>query len=288
MANKLLMLSPCQDLSLESQSVSEMTDLSMNWSLYSTETRPGVKVKDVLSFVLVHFLRSKKGNCLRRQNFLNKLSKTFRAHVSRVVKHQGRVNILVRTKRNDMQRRYFKQVFRQEVKKTLGRSPGQVERRLEAILVPVFLNIIFGFEESLESQMTTEQQEEVCARLGLKITRNTPGLLEAFRRLLQPEFTQRIVTDSFVVKLLSSKRQIAFQTRQVETRTREPEHEQTEAQEEAPLYEEGSVPEATVEEPIDDPESSGSSLVQWPASWQPSLSFAAWHLSVLSAVPKGS
>lgn len=173
-----------------------------------TVRRPGVKVKDVLSFVLVHFLRSKKGNSLRRQNFLHKLSRTFQAHLTRVVKHQGRINILVRTRRNDVQRRYFKQVFRLEVKNTLGRSPAQVQCGLQTTLVPLFLNIVFGFEGSLEQVLSTEQQAEICERLGLSICVSTPRLLEAFRSLLQPELVKYIASDSVVLKLLSSKHQL--------------------------------------------------------------------------------
>ena len=284
MANKLLM-NRCVGLSEDSEAVINKTDLPQNWSLYTTEARPGVKVKDVLSFILVHFLRSKKGNCLRRQNFLNKLSKTFRAHVSRVVKHQGRVNMLVRTKHNDMQRRYFKQVFRQELKKTMGKSPALVTRRLEGILVPVFLNIIFGFEETLERELSTEQQDEICTRLGLRISRGMPGLLEAFRHLLQPELTQRIVCDTFVLKLLSSKRQIAFQTRQVQTRVGESEETDAEMLEETPLtYEEGSIADTAEESPEEDVEGGhcASDLAQhWPARWLLGQTFIEWHLSVL-------
>ena len=150
------MLAACESLWNDSETVVQTTVLLENWSLYSAEARPGVKVKDVLSFVLVHFLRSKKGNSLRRQNFLHKLSRTFRAHLTRVVKHQGRINILVRTRRNDVQRRYFKQVFRLEVKNTLGRSPAQVQCGLQTTLVPLFLNIVFGFEGSLEQVLSTE------------------------------------------------------------------------------------------------------------------------------------
>lgn len=277
------MLTGCESLLKNRETGAQETALLENWSLYSTEARPGVKVKDVLSFVLVHFLSSKKGNCLRRQNFIKKLSKTFRAHVNRVAKHQGRINMLVRTRRNDVQRRYFKQVFRLELKQTLGRSPAQVQRRLEATLVPVFLNIVFGFEGSLEMDLTTEQQDEICERLGVSIRVSTPGLLEAFRNLLQPELTKYIATDPVVVKLLSSKRQMALVARPVTSRPGEPEQEDMDVEEDSPLpYEESSLPETAGDSQDDDPESSHEFVPAthfWAQAGKQSRTFCAWHLS---------
>jgi len=277
------MLTGCESLLKNRETGAQETALLENWSLYSTEARPGVKVKDVLSFVLVHFLSSKKGNCLRRQNFIKKLSKTFRAHVNRVAKHQGRINMLVRTRRNDVQRRYFKQVFRLELKQTLGRSPAQVQRRLEATLVPVFLNIVFGFEGSLEMDLTTEQQDEICERLGVSIRVSTPGLLEAFRNLLQPELTKYIATDPVVVKLLSSKRQMALVARPVTSRPGEPEQEDMDVEEDSPLpYEESSLPETAGDSQDDDPESRHEFVPAthfWAQAGKQSRTFCAWHLS---------
>ena len=280
---KVWMLTGCDSLWKDSETEAQKTALLENWSLYSTEARPGVKVRDVLSFVLVHFLSSKKGNCLRRQNFLKKLSKTFRAHVSRVAKHQGRINMLVRTRRNDVQRRYFKQVFRMELKQTLGHSPAQVQRRLEATLVPLFLNIVFGFEGSLELELSTEQQDEICERLGVSIRVSTPGLLKAFRNLLQPELTKYIATDPVVVKLLCSKRQMAIVARPVTSRPGEPEQEDTDVEEDQPLpYEESSLPETAGGSQDEDPESShecGPASHFWAQAGKQSRTFCAWHLA---------
>lgn len=254
----------------------QKTDLLENWSLYNTEARPGVKVRDVLSFVLVHFLRSKKGNYLRRQNFLHKLSRTFRAHVNRVVKHQGRVNILVRTRRNDVQRRYFKQVFRQELKQTLGHSLAHIQYRLKSILVPLFLNIVFGFEGSLD--LSTEQQDEICERLGLSICVSAPKLLEAFRSLLQPELTKYISADHAVIRLLSSKR------RRIPSVPSSPEEsEDVDSQEEECLqYEESTLLETAGDSQDEDPESSRKckpAACFWAQAGKQSRTFYAWHLS---------
>lgn len=280
---KVWMLTGCESLWHDSEAVAQKTALLENWSLYSAEARPGVKVKDVLSFVLVHFLRSKKGNCLRRQNFLYKLSRTFRSHLNRVVKHQGRINMLVRTRRNDAQRRYFKQVFRLELKQTLGRSPAQVQRRLETTLVPLFLNIVFGFEGSLELDLSTEQQDEICERLGLSIYVPTPGLLEAFRCVLQPELTKCISADPVVLKLLSSKRQMAIVARPVTSRPGEPEEEDMDLEEETPLsYEESTLPETAGDTQDDDPEGSHEFIPAaryWAKAGEQSRTFCAWHLS---------
>lgn len=263
------MLAACESLCHDSETEVQTAALLENWSLYSAEARPGVKVKDVLSFVLVHFLRSKKGNSLRRQNFLHKLSRTFRAHITRVVKHQGRVNILVRTRRNDIQRRYFKQVFRLEVKHTLGRSSAQVQRCLETTLVPLFLNIVFGFEGSLEQALSTEQQAEICERLGLSICVSTPRLLETFRRLLQPELTKYIAADSAVVKLLSSKCRHSLVSG-------ESEQEDMDLQE----YEEGTQPETAGDSQDEDSQDTcKSAACFWTQSGKQSQTFYAWHLS---------
>ena len=267
------MLSGCESHWDNSETVVQKTDLLENWSLYNTEARPGVKVRDVLSFVLVHFLRSKKGNYLRRQNFLHKLSRTFRAHVNRVVKHQGRVNILVRTRRNDVQRRYFKQIFRQELRQTLGQSLANVQYRLESILVPLFLNIVFGFEGSCD--LSTEQQDEICERLGLSICVSTPKLLEVFRSLLQPELTKYISADHAVIRLLSSKRRGIVPNPE--------ESEDVDSQEEECLqYEESTLLETAGDSQDEGPESSHQckpAACFWAQAGKQSRTFYAWHLS---------
>lgn len=269
------MLSGCESHWDNSETVVQKTDLLENWSLYNTEARPGVKVRDVFSFVLVHFLRSKKGNYLRRQNFLHKLSRTFRAHVNRVVKHQGRVNILVRTRRNDVQRRYFKQVFRQELKQTLGLSLANVHYRLESTLIPLFLNIVFGFEGS--SDLSTEQQDEICERLGLSICVPTPKLLEVFRSLLQPELTKHISADQVVIRLLSSKR------RGIPSVSSSPEEsEEDESQEESLQYEESTLLETAGDSQDEASQSSRQCKPEacfWTQAGKQSQTFYAWHLS---------